>query len=56
MAHPKVKEAAVIAIKDVKWDERPLLIIVKKDNMELDESEILSFLKTKLQSGVFPIR
>ena len=54
MAHPKVKEAAVIAIKDVKWDERPLLIIVKKDNVELDESEILSFFKDKVAKWCIP--
>jgi len=32
MAHPKVKEASVIAIPDEKWTERPLAIIVLKEN------------------------
>lgn len=30
--HPKVSEAAVIGIDDEKWGERPLLVIVRKDN------------------------
>ena len=31
VGHPKVAEAAVIAIPDPKWSERPLLIVVPKE-------------------------
>jgi acyl-CoA synthetase (AMP-forming)/AMP-acid ligase II len=35
MAHPAVLEAAVIACRHPKWDERPLLVVVKKPDAEL---------------------
>ena len=34
MAHPSVAEAAVIAIPDVKWDERPLAAVVLKQGAD----------------------
>ncbi|PPK85039.1 fatty-acyl-CoA synthase [Neolewinella xylanilytica] len=35
MAHPKVKEAAVIAIPDERWIERPLATVVLQDSSDL---------------------
>jgi fatty-acyl-CoA synthase len=45
MAHPKIKEAAVIAIPDEKWAEKPLASIVLMNNEDkiLDE-ELIEFL------------
>ncbi len=45
MSHPKIKEAAVIAIPDPKWSERPLAAIVLKnaDDKPSDE-ELIEFL------------
>jgi fatty-acyl-CoA synthase len=45
MAHPKIKEAAVIAIPDKKWVEKPLASIVLVNNKDkfLDE-ELIEFL------------
>jgi fatty-acyl-CoA synthase len=45
MSHPKIKEAAVIAIPDKKWSERPLAAIVLADQNEpVSESELKDFL------------
>jgi fatty-acyl-CoA synthase len=40
MAHPGVAEAAVIAIPDEKWSERPLACIVFKPGQEVAASEL----------------
>ena len=34
MAHPKIKEASVIAIPDAKWSERPMALIVLREESE----------------------
>jgi fatty-acyl-CoA synthase len=45
MAHPKVKEASVIAIPDERWSERPLACIVLMDDKEsLGAEELNEFL------------
>ena len=36
MAHPKVKEAAVIGIRDEKWGERPLACVVAEDGEDVE--------------------
>jgi fatty-acyl-CoA synthase len=45
MAHPKIKEAAVIAIADEKWIEKPLasIVLVNKEDTVSDE-ELTEFL------------
>lgn len=37
-----------------KWDERPLLILVKNENLEVTKDEILIFLKDKIASWWMP--
>jgi len=54
VGHPSIMEAAVIGIFHPKWDERPLLILVKNDNKEVTKDEILSFLKDKIVSWWMP--
>ncbi|MEP2060028.1 MAG: long-chain fatty acid--CoA ligase [Maribacter litoralis] len=41
MSHPKISEAAVIAIPDEKWSERPLATIVLADKNNAVSSEVL---------------
>jgi len=48
MAHPKVAMAACIAAQHPKWDERPLLIVVKKPNAELTREELLGFFEGRI--------
>ena len=54
IAHPGVAEAAVIGIRHPKWDERPLLIIVKKPNTELTRDEMLKFFEGKIAKWWMP--
>ncbi|HWH80943.1 MAG TPA: 3-(methylthio)propionyl-CoA ligase [Burkholderiaceae bacterium] len=48
MAHPAVAMAACIAAKHPKWDERPLLIVVRKPNAELTRDEMLAFFEGRI--------
>ena len=48
MAHPKVAMAACIAAFHPKWDERPLLVVMKKPNTELTRDELLGFFEGKI--------
>jgi 3-(methylthio)propionyl---CoA ligase len=48
MAHPAVAMAACIAAPHPKWDERPLLVVVKKPGAELTREALLSFYEGKI--------
>jgi fatty-acyl-CoA synthase len=48
MAHPAVVMAACIAAYHPKWDERPLLVVVKKPGMEVTREELLAFYEGKI--------
>ena len=48
MAHPAVFMAACIAVKHPKWDERPLLVVVRKPCAELDRDALLAFYEGKI--------
>jgi fatty-acyl-CoA synthase len=55
MAHPKVLEAAVIAIPDEKWLERPLAAVVPtQDGNGLTGDEITTFLQDKVAKFWIP--
>jgi fatty-acyl-CoA synthase len=54
VAHPAVQEAAVIGMKHAKWDERPLLIVVKKPGQEVGREELLAFLAGKVAKWWLP--
>jgi len=46
--HPDVAMAVCIAARHAKWDERPLLLIVKKPGSALDANGLLSFLDGRI--------
>jgi fatty-acyl-CoA synthase len=48
MAHPAVAMAACIAAFHPKWDERPLLVVVKKPGAEVTRDELLKFFDGKI--------
>ena len=54
MAHPAVAMAAVIGVKHPKWDERPLLFVVRKPKAVLEKAEILSFLAERVAAWWVP--
>ncbi|HIV73302.1 MAG TPA: fatty-acid--CoA ligase [Candidatus Aquabacterium excrementipullorum] len=54
MGHPAVHEAAAIAAFHPKWDERPLLVVVKKPGAEVTAAEILAFYDGKIPKWQLP--
>jgi fatty-acyl-CoA synthase len=54
MAHPQVKEAAVIGIRDEKWGERPLACVVPEDGAEIGPDDIRSFLDGRVAKWWIP--
>jgi fatty-acyl-CoA synthase len=54
MAHPKVAEAAVIAIPHERWVERPLACVVIKPGEELTKEEVLAFLEPRVAKWWLP--
>jgi 3-(methylthio)propionyl---CoA ligase len=54
MAHPAVHEAAAIACRHPKWDERPLLVVVKKPGAEVTREELLGFFEGRIAKWQIP--
>ena len=54
MGHPLIREAAVIAISDPKWSERPLACVVLEEGAELSTQEVLDFLAGKVAKWQLP--
>ena len=53
-AHPAVAEAAVIGVAHPKWQERPLLIVVKRTGVEVTREELLTFLAGRVVKWWLP--
>ena len=54
MAHPAVAEAAAIAAVHPKWDERPLLVVVRRAGMTLTREEMLAFYEGRIAKWQIP--
>ena len=54
MSHPAVHEAAAIACKHPKWDERPLLVVVKKPGAQATAADILRFFEGRIAKWQIP--
>ena len=54
VGHPDIQEAAVIGIVHPKWDERPLLICIRKEGREPSGEEILQFMEGKVAKWWMP--
>jgi fatty-acyl-CoA synthase len=54
VGHPAVAEAAVIGVPHPKWDERPLLIVVRKPGADVTRDALLQFLTGKIAKWWMP--
>ena len=54
MSMPEVAEAAVIAIPDEKWSERPLACVVVREGSELTAERVREFLRTRVARWQVP--
>jgi fatty-acyl-CoA synthase len=54
VGHDAVAEAAVIGIAHPRWDERPLLLVVRRPGAALDETAMLAHLKGKIAKWWLP--
>jgi fatty-acyl-CoA synthase len=54
VAHPAIAEAAAIGVAHPKWDERPLIVAVKKPNAQVTREELLKFYEGKVAKWWIP--
>jgi fatty-acyl-CoA synthase len=54
MAHPAVAMAACVGIKHPKWDERPIVCVVKKPGAEVTRAELLAFYEGRTAKWQIP--
>jgi 3-(methylthio)propionyl---CoA ligase len=54
VGHPAVAEAAVVGIRHPKWDERPLLIIVRRKDAQVTREEMLQYFEGKVAKWCMP--
>jgi acyl-CoA synthetase (AMP-forming)/AMP-acid ligase II len=54
VSHPAVLEAAVIATRHPRWQERPLLLVHRKQDVAVTKEELLQFLSEKIVKWWLP--
>ncbi|MFO1194447.1 MAG: 3-(methylthio)propionyl-CoA ligase [Rhodoferax sp.] len=54
VAHPGVAMAACIGIKHPKWDERPIIAVVRKPGAQVSREELLAFYEGKIAKWQIP--
>ncbi|WP_332777821.1 3-(methylthio)propionyl-CoA ligase [Polaromonas sp.] len=54
VAHPAVAMAACIGVRHPKWDERPIIVVVKKPGAEVTRAELLKFYEGKTAKWQIP--
>jgi fatty-acyl-CoA synthase len=56
MAHPSIKEAAVVGVPDERWDERPLACVVLKEGESASVDDLKGFLSDRVAKWWLPER
>jgi 3-(methylthio)propionyl---CoA ligase len=54
MAHPAVQMAACVGMPHPKWDERPIVAVVKRPGMEVSRDELIKFFDGKTAKWQIP--
>jgi 3-(methylthio)propionyl---CoA ligase len=54
MAHPAVLMAACVGVAHPKWDERPIVVVVKKPGQEVTREALLAFYEGKIAKWQVP--
>jgi len=54
MAHPSVAMAACIGMAHPKWDERPIVVVVKRPDALLEKADLLKFYDGKIAKWQIP--
>src|SRR6266849_1621196 len=54
VSHPAIAEAAVIGVRHPKWDERPLVIAVRKPGASVTREDLLEFYQGKVAKWWMP--
>ena len=54
MGHPAVALAAVIGISHPRWQERPLLVVVRWPDKQVTATELIEFLRPRMASWWLP--
>ena len=54
MAHPAVAMAACVGMPHPKWDERPIVVVVKRPGAEVTREELLAFYEGKIAKWQIP--
>ena len=54
VAHPEVREAAVIAVPHPKWQERPIAVVVARDGAKLTQEDLRNFLACRFAKWQLP--
>ncbi len=56
MSHPAVAEAAVIAVPDDRWSERPLVVVVAEEDADLTPEVLAEYLSDRVSKWWLPER